>query len=518
MSGGIRQKFRKASNDSSRTSAANEGAAYKLVHARQVHYTANISPLTKEAPVQDYRGFHNLVMLLLFVNNLRLVVENYLKYGLLVAIPTSDGFLEDLWRGVAVMIWMPIPLLLMIAGERVAASGLGIARPVKPLKGSSENEVVITASSKSTSAELDNSESWARFRQFTPTTPAWLLILNWICVLAIIGGSNAFCYHYINTPLVSFIPCSWSIILSMKMISYSCVNAELRSAAHAGVQTPEFDASQAFPNNLSISNLAYFLAAPTLCYQASYPRTEKIRYRFAVKRVMELLSIIGMMWFIIKQYTIPTLTNSLRPFETFNFILFERILKLSIPSIYIWLLGFYALFHSYLNFWAEILRFSDRQFYKPWWNASTISQYWRLWNIPVYTWFKRHVYVPFRANHPHSPKWIANMIAFFISAVGHEVIVGVPTHLIHGWAFFGMMAQVPMIWFSDALYSFERKRKRRLSLKGGVVEDPDDMLLRPVNLGNYLFWISFCILGQPLGVLLYYRSYYMREHPDLVPH
>jgi hypothetical protein len=30
------------------------------------------------------------------------------------------------------------------------------------------------------------------------------------------------------------------------------------------------------------------------------------------------------------------------------------------------------------------------------------------------------------------------------------------------------------------------------------------------NIGNYLFWISFCIVGQPIAVLMYYRAWFMR--------
>lgn len=78
----------------------------------------------------------------------------------------------------------------------------------------------------------------------------------------------------------------------------------------------------------------------------------------------------------------------MEPFAALKFsALAERVLKLSIPSIYVWLLMFYGLFHSYLNMVAELLYFADRQFYKPWWNASTIGEYWRLWNLPVYQWF-----------------------------------------------------------------------------------------------------------------------------------
>ncbi len=44
--------------------------------------------------------------------------------------------------------------------------------------------------------------------------------------------------------------------------------------------------------------------------------------------------------------------------------IFERLLKLAIPSLYVWLLIFAALFHIGLNIAAEITLFGDREFYK----------------------------------------------------------------------------------------------------------------------------------------------------------
>lgn len=29
-----------------------------------------------------------------------------------------------------------------------------------------------------------------------------------------------------------------------------------------------------------------------------------------------------------------------------------------------------------------------------WWNATTVGEYWRLWNQPVHKWMLRHVYFP----------------------------------------------------------------------------------------------------------------------------
>nr|GEU60264.1 diacylglycerol acyltransferase 1 [Tanacetum cinerariifolium] len=66
---------------------------------------------------------------------------------------------------------------------------------------------------------------------------------------------------------------------------------------------------------------------------------------------------------------------------------------------------FYCFFHLWLNILAELLRFGDREFYKDWWNAQTVEEYWRLWNMPVHKWIVRHLYFPclplYRCSMPH---------------------------------------------------------------------------------------------------------------------
>lgn len=161
----------------------------------------------------------------------------------------------------------------------------------------------------------------------------------------------------------------------------------------------------------------------------------------------------------------------------------ERVLKLSIPTLYFWLAMFYSLFELWLNILAEFTRFGDREFYKEWWNATTLGEYWRLWNMPVHKWMLRHVYFP--ALRAGIPKFFAGVIVFFISAVFHEVLVGVPLHMLRGWAFWGLMAQVPLMWVTELL-------KRRF--------DNDQV-------GNAIFWVSFCFFGQPIAELLYVHDY-----------
>lgn len=77
-----------------------------------------------------------------------------------------------------------------------------------------------------------------------------------------------------------------------------------------------------------------------------------------------------MMYALIEQYAIPILKNAVTAVENKDGVMMmERVLKLSVVSVLIWLLMFYSLFHSLLNGVAEIMRFGDRRFYMPWWNA-----------------------------------------------------------------------------------------------------------------------------------------------------
>ena len=68
----------------------------------------------------------------------------------------------------------------------------------------------------------------------------------------------------------------------------------------------------------------------------------------------------------------------------------------------------------------------------------------------------------------------------------HELVVAFPLRsYFMPLAFFGMMAQVPMLPLSSYI-----KRKT----KGTAFEQA----------GNYLFWVTFCFVGQPAAVMLYY--------------
>jgi len=66
------------------------------------------------------------------------------------------------------------------------------------------------------------------------------------------------------------------------------------------------------------------------------------RRRYGVRLVV----VAGVALMITEQYLQPTIANSLHPLRQLNWPrMFERVLKLSLPTLYGWLLIFYALFH-----------------------------------------------------------------------------------------------------------------------------------------------------------------------------
>ena len=126
----------------------------------------------------------------------------------------------------------------------------------------------------------------------------------------------------------------------------------------------------------------------------------------------------------------PILNNSITPIKEFHLAkIIERVLKLSTVSLVAWLAGFFCIFHSTLNALAEMMHFSDRKFYHAWWNSGSMGTYWRLWNLPVHNYFKRHVYIPLRRRAWSNTS--SSMIVFTLSAVIHEMLFGIPTHAVN---------------------------------------------------------------------------------------
>ncbi|KAG2493012.1 hypothetical protein HYH03_008675 [Edaphochlamys debaryana] len=478
-----------------------------MLGSSPVHTAARVSPLSSErAWHEKHTGMYNLGFIIIVLTNFRLALENALKYGWRL---NPVAVVGDLMTGragssvlggggivnVPLVLCYPCLLLAGLMGLGAERAGLALLRA----EGKLQDEIV-----KRGDRQLDD-PAVQRVLRARARLHEWLLfLLNAATTSTIIVLPWTVIYLTKAEPVSAGILFMLAIIMWMKMVSYHHCCFDLREARRCGEIRPgergcpdtpaaDWGPLAKYPENLTLKNLLYFLALPTLVYQVNYPLSRSVRGRWLLRRLFEMAIGLTALAIIIGQYIEPAVTNSLAPLRQMDLPrVIERVLKLALPSTYAWLLGFFCLFHAWLNILAELTRFGDREFYKDWWNAATVGDYWKLWNMPVHKWLLRHVYFP--AIRAGVGRFHAIVATFFVSAVFHELILGVPLHLVRLWAFCGIMLQVPLIMLTEKL----RQRLRR------------------DELGNYVFWITFCVVGQPVCVLLYYHDYVVGIRPKLL--
>lgn len=210
-----------------------------------------------------------------------------------------------------------------------------------------------------------------------------------------------------------------------------------------------------YPRNLTWSNYIDFLCCPTLCYELEYPRVDRIDVGKLLSYVAATFGCIFLLTITSEEFILPVLVdaskrldpstrtpdNPLTASETL-LILAETISWLLFPFMLTFLLVFLVIFEYVLGFFAEITRFGDRHFYSDWWNSTDWMEFSREWNVPVYSFLRRHVY---SASRPHFGKASATVITFLISAIGHEIVMACITKKLRGYGFVCQMLQLPIV-------------------------------------------------------------------------
>ncbi|KAJ8386827.1 hypothetical protein AAFF_G00166220 [Aldrovandia affinis] len=445
-------------------SSRKEKGKHESITDRLSCHSVQESLLSSASGYSNYRGILNWCVVMLVLSNARLFLENLIKYGILVdPIQVVSLFLKDPYS------W-PAPCLVIVSN------------------------VFITAALYT--------ERRLSVGTFSETFGAFLHVVNLTTILCF----PAVIVLLVNsmTPVGAVFALGVYTVIFLKVYSYRDVNKWCREMRHAKartlsrsqscptVQRPNGTAVQAqvsYPGNLTHRDLYYFLFAPTLCYELNFPRSPRIRKRFLLRRLFEMLFFMQLLVGLIQQWMVPTIQNSMKPFQDMDFSrMVERLLKLAVPNHLIWLIFFYWFFHSSMNFVAELMQFGDREFYKDWWNSETVTYFWANWNIPVHKWCLRHFYKPMLKR--GVSKWAAQTAVFLLSAFFHEYLVSVPLKMFRLWAFMGMMAQIPLAWFVGRF------------LRG--------------NYGNAAVWISL-IIGQPVAVLMYVHDYYVLHFRESSP-
>jgi diacylglycerol O-acyltransferase-1 len=243
-----------------------------------------------------------------------------------------------------------------------------------------------------------------------------------------------------------------------------------------------------YPANVTFRDIYYFAFSPTLCYDIAFPRTRRIRWRWLLRRSFELFLSMSIVVLVINRQMLPNAFNlptqvsswaEVMPFAEF----WSRVLMY---NLLVWLLGFYAFFHLFLNIVAEALNFGDRLFYLDFWNATSIDHFWRTWSIPGYRWMLRHVYGPLLKSGYSRTQ--ASGIVFLMSALIHEYTLGIVFQQFRFLAFALVAVQVPLAIMTQRF------------VKG-------------TQLGNIIFWLNMAFGPHCFCTLIYTLTYLRHQYP-----
>ncbi|KAK0719860.1 MBOAT, membrane-bound O-acyltransferase family-domain-containing protein [Lasiosphaeris hirsuta] len=244
-----------------------------------------------------------------------------------------------------------------------------------------------------------------------------------------------------------------------------------------------------YPANLTWVNYLDYLCCPTLCYEIEYPRTAAIDWQNLISKIAATFGCIFLLTIISEEFILPALVDASQrldpsfrtaesPLTAFEalLVLSETISWLLFPFMLTFLLVFLVIFEYVLGAFAEITHFADRHFYSDWWNSTDWMEFSREWNVPVYSFLRRHVY---SASRPHIGKSYATVITFLISAIGHELVMACITKKLRGYGFICQMLQLPIVVLQRTRWVRGKK-----------------------TLNNVCFWCSM-ILGLSLICSLY---------------
>ncbi|XP_063914634.1 sterol O-acyltransferase 1-like isoform X3 [Zophobas morio] len=215
--------------------------------------------------------------------------------------------------------------------------------------------------------------------------------------------STATLYFEFNPPCAAFVSME-SVRLLMKVHSFVRVKAP-----------PLMSASE----DAKFSNFLYFLFAPTLIYRDSYPRTKHIDWNFVICRLVEAISMLFMIAFLVEA-NYPTPERWLAKYTIKDTILY---ITDCIPhgglAVYA---SFFLIFHSVQNLFAEVTRFGDRLFYQDWWNESRHNKWLAKWNLLVRDWLYYFVYRDFK-HFLCDNNVLGIFVVFAVSFAMHEYVM-----------------------------------------------------------------------------------------------
>jgi diacylglycerol O-acyltransferase-1 len=307
--------------------------------SKPMHRMASPSYLSPEGGVeaQNYRGFFNLLLIILVVSNFRLLVDAVSRHGFILAkIATLKGFRDA-----------PLADFPFVSGLLIVQAFVVGAYVIE----------------------------WMLCRRWVGER--FGLALHFVNTNASLGVVMAIVWYLIDHPVIGAVLILQATITWLKLISYVHANHDHRTTATSSSEKhgsdmlalvkdlDPGDASISYPRNVTLGDIYYFWFAPTLTYQLAFPRAPFVRWTKVTTLAAHLFVCATLAVFFAAQVIAPNLDLLVGDLEASRgrlrtHVIGDYLLKLSISSTYVWLLVFYGFFHCFLNLTAELLRFGDR--------------------------------------------------------------------------------------------------------------------------------------------------------------
>ncbi|CAF1148007.1 unnamed protein product [Adineta steineri] len=233
------------------------------------------------------------------------------------------------------------------------------------------------------------------------------------------------------------------------------------------------------------SKFLYFLFAPTLIYRDSYPRTSSVRWKYVITQLTQFIGAAFFGYYLFYRFCLPVFRHFKSEHVTVKkFVL--SILNCTLPGALLLFCAFYGFLHCWLNAFAEMLRFADRQFYSDWWTANSWSSYYRTWNIVVHDWLYTYVYRDCHKLLGVKYRLVSMYTVIFLSACVHEYILA----LAFGYFYPILFLQFAVLGFISMLILPQRTQN---------------------NAFNVFIWTSLFV-GLGMQMCLYSIEWYARQN------
>jgi diacylglycerol O-acyltransferase-1 len=257
------------------------------------------SLLSTASGFDNYRGLLHLGGILLVLSTFRVALDNLIKYGVLASpITWFEAFIGDPSR------WPCTLLVFTLNGYIIAALLL----------------------------------EKAMIKRLLSNMTACLLYVMILASVLIVPTSAVLILA--PNPFASAVALSLHTITFLKLFSYMVVNNSFRQNSREKQliikeghekEGNKDDQHTIYPENVNIKDIYYFMYAPTLCYELNFPRNARIRKRYLLKRLTEVVVLSSILLALGQQWLVPTIQNSMQPFKELEYSRFaERVLKLAV--------------------------------------------------------------------------------------------------------------------------------------------------------------------------------------------